>query len=155
MKAMLAQLDDGSGDTPAAFTPPATAAPAPAPAAAPAAPTAGPARPGTLAAVEAETEIKMTPAEKAKIERAKKLPKDPTEILLDSVVTTPTSYTAWQPSNDPAPAPNNMKAMLKELDGPMFFQRSLLRRSHLRKRFAMVTGVEPAVHVLTQAAHAL
>ena len=32
----------------------------------------------------------MTPAEKAKIERAKKLPKDPTEILLDSVVTTPT-----------------------------------------------------------------
>ena len=60
----------------------------------------------------------LTPSEKAKIERAKKLPKDPTEILLDSVVQTPSSYTAWTPSNDAPPPNSNMKAMLASLDDP-------------------------------------
>jgi hypothetical protein len=110
-------------------------------------------------------EVHLTPSEKAKIERAKKLPKDPTEILLDSVVQTPSSYTAWTPSNDPPPQNNQMKAMLASLDDPSFLR---LRETHKlnkdARRLDLMTrsetlsqadaeAVKPAVQVLIEAAH--
>jgi hypothetical protein len=103
--------------------------------------------------------VHLTPSEKAKIERAKKLPKDPTEILLDSVVQTPSSYTAWTPSNDPPPANSNMKAMLASLDDSFLELREThkLRRSSdsrsLSQTAADEAAVKPAVQVLIEAAH--
>jgi hypothetical protein len=96
----------------------------------------------------------LTPAEKAKIERAKKLPKDPTEILLDSVVSTPSSYTAWTPSNDAAPPPTAMKAMLASLDDMSFVRLRELHKLHKdTKALTYSDAVKPAVEVLTEAAH--
>merc|ERR1719326_2324306 len=81
---------------------------------------------------------------------------DPTEILLDSVVQTPSSYTAWTPSNDPPPQNNAMKAMMASLDDPSFLA---LRETHkLWKGSRSLSGadaavVKPAVQVLMEAAH--
>merc|ERR1719326_438610 len=81
---------------------------------------------------------------------------DPTEILLDSVVQTPSSYTAWTPSNDPPPQNNAMKAMMASLDDPSFLA---LRETHkLNKDSRSLSGadeaaVKPAVQVLMEAAH--
>jgi len=138
-----------------ADTPPAPAAPAPA---APA-PAAKPVKKGPIDPM-AEVEASMTPAEKAKLARAKKLPKDPTEILLDSVVTTPSSYTAWTPSDDAPPPSAAMSNMLHSLDdGPSFLS---LRVTHRMERTlksqtqavlsADLEATKPAIQVLEKAA---